>query len=134
MRRRRFIGPRRRFVRRHRRRRRRIARRTFRRLVFGSSIVLALVGTGMAVKMHQHDFERLQKETGKAPEEMTEEELTLAMKKLGIKSLELTPDEKLRVERSAAESPELDRASKCPQCGAPLIGDESFCGSCGQPI
>lgn len=135
MRRRRFIGPRRRFVRRNlRRHRRRIARRIFRRFIFGSSIVFALVGTSMAVKMHRHDVERLQQETGKAPEEMTEEELTQAMKKLGIKSLELTPEEKLRVERTSAEPPELDRADRCPKCGAPLAGGENFCGSCGQPV
>jgi hypothetical protein len=93
-----------------------------------------LVGTSIAVKMHRRDVERLQKETGKAPEEMTEEELTLAMKQLGIKSLELTPDEKLRIERVAAEPPEPDHAGKCPQCGAPIAGGDSFCGSCGQPV
>jgi len=133
MRRRRFIGPRRRFVRRHiRRHRRRFARRTFRRLIFGSTIVFALVGTSMAFKMHRHDADRIQTETGKAPEDMTEEELTSAMKKLGIKSLELTRDEKLRVERADIETKES--TGNCPRCGAALAGDENFCGSCGKSV
>ncbi|MFX0168594.1 MAG: zinc-ribbon domain-containing protein [Candidatus Hodarchaeota archaeon] len=134
LRRRRFIRPRRRFLRRHLRRRRRIARRTFRRIVIGSTILLALAGTTTAVKLHRRDVERIQDETGKAPEEMTEEELTKAMKQMGIRSMELTPDEKLRVERESAMPPKSLQGGKCPNCGVPILGDENFCGSCGQPL
>ena len=79
MRRRRFVR-RRRFL---RRRRRRLIRRTFRRIALGTTMLLLLGGTMGAIKLRTKDAEKIKQETGKSPEEMTEEELVATMKKMG---------------------------------------------------
>ncbi len=59
---------------------RRMARRTTRRVFFRMSLL-------------EDDVNRIEKETGTKAESLTEEQLLAAMKKLGIKKLELN-DEK----------------------------------------
>lgn len=73
-----------------RRVRRRMRRRWTRRLIIGGMVVLAVGGTAAAYKFSQRDVERIEQDTGKKAEELTEEELKAAMQRLGIQSLELT--------------------------------------------
>ncbi|MFW9853308.1 MAG: hypothetical protein ACFFDS_10205 [Candidatus Thorarchaeota archaeon] len=90
MRPRRVIHP---IVRRNLRRQRRIMRRQSRRMLFGSFILLALAGSYHKHKFHRDDLDRIERYYDKPAEDLTEEELLEAMKKLGIKKLELTEEE-----------------------------------------
>jgi len=80
-------------VRRSLRRQRRMMRRQSRRMLFGSFILLALSGSHHKHKFHSDDLDRIEKHYNKPVEDLTEEELIDAMKKLGIKKLELTEEE-----------------------------------------
>jgi hypothetical protein len=88
--RRRSFSDRRRFL---RRRRRRVLRRTFRRIAMGSTMIFLMAGTASAIKLHRSDVERIEEATGKSTANMTEDELVAAMKRLGIKKLEITPED-----------------------------------------
>jgi len=66
--------------------------------------VLAAGGTYAAIKMSKSDADRIEQSTGVPPEEMTEEELTQAMKDLGIKSMELTDDDKAVIQRDSGQA------------------------------
>lgn len=71
---------------------RRGMRRTTRRMVrgtamlAGSAVTWAMIGN---IRMREADLLRIRQSTGMNPEEMTEEELKDAMKKLGIKELKI---------------------------------------------
>ena len=54
--------------------------------------MLVLFNTA-SYKLHADDIERVEQNTGKAATNLSEEELVLAMRKLGIKSLELTDED-----------------------------------------
>ena len=47
-----------------------------------------------AYKLHQSDVERIQHGTGKSADALTEKELAVAMKSLGIRRLELTEEDR----------------------------------------
>ena len=51
-------------------------------------------------KLHQDDVTVIERETGRDAGDMTEEELIAAMRRLGIKKLEITPDEREAIERT----------------------------------
>jgi hypothetical protein len=53
-------------------------------------VVLAVGGTAAAYKFSQQDVQRIEQDTGKKAEDLTEEELKAAMQRLGIQSLELS--------------------------------------------
>ncbi|MFX1540961.1 MAG: hypothetical protein ACFFBX_09305 [Promethearchaeota archaeon] len=84
------FGGRRRFL---RRRRRRVLRRTFRRIAIGTTMIFLMAGTASTIKLHRRDVERIEEDTGKSTKNMTEAELVAAMKRLGIKKLEITPED-----------------------------------------
>lgn len=84
------FGGRRRFL---RRRRRRVLRRTFRRIAIGTTMIFLMTGTASTIKLHRRDVERIEEDTGKSTKNMTEAELVTAMKRLGIKKLEITPED-----------------------------------------
>lgn len=71
---------------------RRGMRRTTRRMIrgtamlAGSAVTWAMIGN---IRMREADLLRIRQSTGMNPEEMTEEELKDAMKKLGIKELKI---------------------------------------------
>ena len=94
---RRGMGPRRMIprpiVRRIIRRERRRMRRRTRRMMFGSFVLLALAGGYHNHKFHHDDIERIENYYGRPAEDLTEKELLNAMRKLGIKRLELDDDE-----------------------------------------
>jgi ribosomal protein L40E len=112
---------------------RRILWRTTRRLILGTSVLLMIGGSYTVYKMTQRDIERIEQETGKHAENMTEEELKTAMKKLGIQKMELTPDDTIHIERVANET-ETYTKKFCIYCGAQLSSKADFCSSCGQKI
>ena len=47
-----------------------------------------------AYKLHQSDVERIQRHTGKSTDALTEEELVAAMKRPGLRRLELTEEDR----------------------------------------
>lgn len=71
---------------------RRGMRRTTRRMVrgtamlAGNAVTWAMIGN---IRLREADLLRIRQSTGMNPEEMTEEELKDAMKKLGIKELKI---------------------------------------------
>ena len=68
------------------------------RIGAGSTMLYLVAGTDRAVKLQREDVRRLESETGKHVEEMSnEEELADAMERLGIEALSLTDDEEQMV-------------------------------------
>lgn len=85
---------------------RRMTRRVMRRrIVVGGMVLLAAGGTAAAVKMSQKDAQKIEQQTGVPPEQMTEEELTQAMKQLGIKSIELDDNDKAVIAQQTGAAP-----------------------------
>jgi len=91
-----------------------------------------MIGGSYAVyKLTQHDLERIEQNTGKSAENMTEEELKVAMRNLNIQKMELTPDNEIQINRIANE----DETRKfCIYCGAKLESNAKFCSECGQKV
>ncbi len=87
-------------------RRRRIRRRIRRRMLLGSTLVLAVGAAATRYKLSRSDAETIERQTGKNAEDLTEEELLAAMKKLGIQKLELTAEDEKAIEE--AETEEVD--------------------------
>ncbi len=94
--------------------------------MIGGNIILALADSDRYVKLQKEDVERIEKSAGKPTDQMTEQELDVEMKQLDIKEFELTPEDRSYIDAQ----PKL----ACPACGAPLRGDENFCGNCGITI
>ncbi|MFX1503580.1 MAG: zinc ribbon domain-containing protein [Promethearchaeota archaeon] len=118
-------------LRRNVRRARRILWRTTRRLILGTSVLLMIGGSYGVYKLTKHDVERIEQETGKTAENMTEGELKTAMKKLGIQKLELTPDDEAEISKVGNEA---DTKRFCTYCGAQLDSNTNFCPGCGQKV
>nr|MDO8085116.1 zinc ribbon domain-containing protein [Candidatus Sigynarchaeum springense] len=114
---------------------RRTARRVFRRrVVVGPAIVFAAAAGGAAagstVKMSSSDAQKVESSTGKPVEELTEEDLKAAMNRLGIKKLELTPEE----QKQAASPPQAEGEFECSECHAAVTATQKFCPSCGAEL
>ncbi len=90
--------------RRTRRRVRRRVRRRTRRLVFGTTAILMVGGTAAAYKLNKKDVEKIERHAGKSADDLTEAELTAAMKKLGIQKLELTDEDEAAMDKADAEN------------------------------
>ena len=123
--------------------RRRIIIRTTMRIMVGTAMIIAIKNAEQAYKIQQEDAKKIEQNTGKKVEDLTEEELLAAMKKLGIKSLELTDEdlEKLESAQKGGAPPSQDIApvpsgskSFCSNCGARLKATDKFCSECGQKI
>ena len=71
------------------------------RIGVGTSMLYLVAGTDRAVKLPREDMQRLEYDTGKHIEEMYEEALVTEMKRLGVKSIPLTDDEKQIVRLAA---------------------------------
>ncbi len=114
---------------------RRAARRVFRRrVVVGPAVVFAAAAGGAAgastVKMSSADAQKVESNTGKPVEELTEDELKAAMKKLGIQKIELTPEEQKQV----ASPPQAEGEFECSECHASVTATQKFCPSCGAEL
>ena len=88
---------------------RRVMRRRWRRRVMvGGMVLLAVGGTAAAIKLSQKDAQRIEEHTGTSVEELSDEELTGAMKDLGIQSAELTAEDKATLASSPPVDDELE--------------------------
>lgn len=81
-----------------------------------------IAGTDKAVKLKPDDAQSIERETGKPITEMDDTELVATMKRLGIKSISLTDDEKRTVLLS------------CPYCGHRNEEDARKCENCSASI
>jgi hypothetical protein len=68
--------------------------------MFGTTAILLLGGTAAAVKLQHKDIERIEKDTAKSADDLTETELLAAMKKLGIQKLELTDEDQAAINQA----------------------------------
>ena len=67
----------------------------FMRIAVGSEILYLTAGTNNTVKLLRENVGKIEEDSRKQIEEMTEEELEESMNRLGMKSIALTEDEKL---------------------------------------
>lgn len=84
---------------------RRMRRRFRRRLLVGGMVVLA---GSMVYKMSKQDADRVEQHTGQSVEELSDEELQMAMKQLGIQNQALTEQEMALAKQEAARLDEDD--------------------------
>ena len=84
---------------------RRMRRRFRRRLLVGGMVVLA---GSMVYKMSKQDADRVEQHTGQSVEELSDEELQMAMKQLGIQDQALTEQEMALAKQEAARLDEDD--------------------------
>jgi hypothetical protein len=68
-------------------------------ILVGGAVLLA--GGAVAYKLSKKDADKIEQHTGTSPEELSEEELTAAMKELGIQSIELTDEDKAIIEKES---------------------------------
>jgi L-fucose isomerase-like protein len=66
-------------------------------------VLLAAGGAATAIKMSKDDAKKIEKETGVSVEELTEDELAAAMKKLNIQSIELDENDKAIVAKETGQ-------------------------------
>ena len=87
-------------------RRRRMLRRRRRRIMVAGAVVVGAAGA--MVKLTQQDADKIQQTTGKAPEDMTEEELQQAMQQAGVQAQPVMPEDQQAM--AAAEAADPDQA------------------------
>ena len=85
-------------------RRRRMRRRRRRRIIVAGAVV---VGSANAmVKLTQKDADKIQQTTGKAPEDMSEEELQQAMQQAGVQAQPVTAEDQQAMNAAEAADPD----------------------------
>ncbi len=96
-------------------------------LLVGGMVLLAVGGTALAVKMSQQDAQKVEQQTGKPPDELTEEELKAAMQQLGIQSLELTDEDKAALAaQSGDETTASAPSAQSTQPAAPAAPGDAY--------
>ena len=80
-----------------------VGRRYRRRSILVGGATLLLVG-GAAYKMGQAQAQQIQQYTGKPPEDLTQEELEMAMDELGFEEQELTPQDQAAIDAEAVDA------------------------------
>ena len=86
-------------------RRRRMMRRRRRRVIVAGAVVVGAASS--MVKMSQQDADKIQQTTGKAPEDMDEQELQQAMQQTGVQVQPVTAEDQQAM--AAAEAAEPDQ-------------------------
>ena len=99
-------------------------RRRRRRIVVGGMVLLAGVGTYAAIKLSQWDVARIEQQTGVPVEELTEGELTAAMRDLGIQAIELDENDQAVITDAAAPTPAPPSASAPAAGSTDSLADE----------
>ena len=93
----------------------------WRRVLIGSMVVVAISGS-KTITLFSEDLDKIEEEIGKTVEDMIEDELLDAMKKMGIKEQELTPEHKTKIKE------EIDY---CTNCESSIEPGEEYCPYCG---
>lgn len=68
-----------------------------------------LLYDSIAYKLYANDVNRIERETGKMTKDLSQEELLMAMKRLGIQKLEITPDDREIILKSKQPVKDLSR-------------------------
>jgi hypothetical protein len=68
--------------------------------------MLLIGGATSAIKMSQADAQKVQQETGMAPEEMEPEDLQATMQELGIQSQPVTAEDQAAIAADEAANPD----------------------------
>jgi hypothetical protein len=124
-----------------------------RAFMFDTYVILALQEAAMLYKLNRWDVKRIEADTGKPVEQLSEAELVAAMKRMGITKLELTPDDHIKLEelgfqgfQSASEQVQSASGSAvkgaekeqgrlfCTQCGARVNPNDTYCEQCGAKL
>jgi hypothetical protein len=84
--------------------RRSMMRRRRRRVMVAGMIVVG--ATNSMVKMSQADADKIQQTTGKAPEDMDEQELQQAMQQTGVQAQPIMPEDQQAMASAEAADPE----------------------------
>ena len=74
-----------------------------RMILAGGMVAIAVAGTATAIKMSKKDADRIEQETGKKPEELSEAELEQALNDLEIDTEELTDADVAAIEAEDAQ-------------------------------
>jgi hypothetical protein len=85
---------------------RRIMRRRRRRVMVAGAMVVG--ATSSMVKMSQADADKIQRTTGKAPEDMDEQELQQAMQQTGVQAQPVTEEDQQAMASAEAADPEQE--------------------------
>ena len=119
-----------------RRQRRMFFRRRTRRFIIGGAILLAIAGTHNSYKLRDRDVEKLENHYGRPAEDLSEQEITTGMSKLGIQKIELDDDDRARVykEDEKEEGFKASGQKYCSHCGTLTLQDAAFCQNCGAGI
>jgi len=88
-----------------------------------------LLYDSIAYKLYDDDVGRIERETGKPARDLSEEELVVAMKRLGIQKLELTQQDTGAISKSTTRE-----ARYCIYCGNKLSSEAVYCERCGRKI
>jgi len=94
----------------------------WRRILIGSMVVVAISGSSKVIKLRSEDLDKIEEETGTTVEDMTEDELIDAMKKMGIKEQKLSSKDKEKV---------VEEIEFCSNCESSIEPEEDFCPYCG---
>jgi len=77
-----------------------MVRRSTRRLIRGTAVLLLVGGTAAVYKLSRNDVEAIERQTGRSADDLTEEELVATMKQLSINRLELSSEDRMAAERT----------------------------------
>lgn len=124
-----------------------------RAFIFDTYVILALQEAAMLYKLNQWDVKRIEADTGKPVEQLSEAELIAAMKRMGISKLELTPDDHIKLQEQGFQgfqrAPERAQSAPgqdvktteneegrlfCTQCGASVSPNALYCERCGAKL
>ncbi len=110
----------------------RAPRRIFRRLLFGSFVYLAITGS-RPYKLYPEEVERVEQQTGKPAEDLTEDELVSSMNHLNIEKRDVSDEEYNRInEQNGKEVSKTGNNVYCSFCGGKLPhAGAKFCSHCG---
>ena len=104
-------------------RRRRRRRRRRRILLVGGMIALGYAG----YKMSKRDVQRVEEQTGKDADELTDEQLEQAMDQLGIEKETMTDEEWAQAEKADAQTSYLDELERLAELNKQgILTDEEF--------